>query len=295
MGIKQKGDKTMAYFGPSGNEDAFYQAGYKSSTQMPEYASKLGLDAYEYQCSRDVKITEKTANLLGDEAKKYNIKLSIHAPYYINLATDDEEKRLNSIKYITDSMVAAKYMGADRVVVHSGACAKMPRETAMEYAFKTLTMAYDEAKNLGVESVHICPETMGKINQLGDLEEVLRLCSINDSFLPTIDFGHLNARTFGGLKTKQDFEHIFNRIEDVLGFDRLNSFHAHFSRIEFTEKGGEKKHHTLSDTQFGPDFDFIAEILAKRDLHPTIICESDGNMAGDALKLKKMYLEAKKG
>ena len=285
----------MAYFGPSGNEDAFYEAGYKSSVQMPEYTAKLGLDAYEYQCSRGVKITQKTANALGDEANKHNIKLSIHAPYYINLATDDEQKRINSIKYITDSMIAAKYMGADRVVVHSGACSKMSRQAAMEYAFKTLKMAYDEAKNLGVESVHICPETMGKINQLGDLEEVLSLCAINDSFLPTIDFGHLNARTFGGLKAYEDYEHIFNRIEDVLGFDRLNCFHAHFSRIEFTPNGGEKKHHTLDDTEYGPEFDPIAEILAKRDLHPTIICESNGNMAQDALRLKNMYLAAKRG
>ncbi|MBQ7900370.1 MAG: TIM barrel protein [Clostridia bacterium] len=279
----------MAYFGPSGNEDGFYEAGYKSSVQMPEYVSKLGLDAYEYQCSRGVKITEKTANALGDEAKKYNIRLSIHAPYYINLATDDEQKRIHSIKYITDSMVAAKYMGADRVVVHSGACAKMERGIAMEYAVKTLNMAYDEAKNLGVEDVHICPETMGKINQLGDLEEVLTLCSINDSFLPTIDFGHLNARGLGALKEFEDYKHIFDRIEDVLGFDRLNMFHAHFSRIEFTA-GGEKKHHTLDDVQFGPEFDPIARILAQRDIHPTIICESNGNMAQDALRLKNMYL-----
>lgn len=283
----------MAYFGPSGNEDAFYEAGYKSSVQMPEYTAKLGLDAYEYQCSRGVKITQKTASILGEEAKKYNIKLSIHAPYYINLATDDEQKRINSIKYITDSMVAAKNMGADRVVVHSGACAKMSRHIAMEYAFKTLSMAYSEAKNLGVESVHICPETMGKINQLGDLEEVLLLCASNDSFLPTIDFGHLNARTFGGLKTKEDYENIFNRIENVLGKDRLDIFHAHFSRIEFTPNGGEKKHHTLADTQYGPEFEPIAEIIVKRNIHPTIICESNGNMAQDALLLKKMYLQAR--
>ena len=285
----------MAYFGPSGNEEAFYEAGYKSSLQMPEYVAKLGLDAYEYQCSRGVKITSETAARLGDNARQFGIRLSIHAPYYINLATDDEQKRINSIKYITDSMTAAKHMGADRVVVHSGACAKMPRETAMEYAFRTLTMAYDEAKNLGVESVHICPETMGKINQLGDLEEVLRLCSINDSFLPTIDFGHLNARTFGGLKSTEDFEHIFDRIENVLGYDRLNCFHAHFSRIEFTEKGGEKKHHTLADTMYGPEFEPVAEIIARKNIHPTIICESDGNMAQDALKLKNMYLAAQRG
>lgn len=280
----------MAYFGPSGNEERFYELGYKSSLQMPEYVRSLDLDAYEYQCSRGVKITQKTANALGDEAKKYNVRLSIHSPYYINLATDDEEKRVKSIKYITDSMQAAQFMGADRVVVHSGACAKMPRDTAMMYAEKTLRLALAEAKNLGVDSVHICPETMGKLNQLGDLDEVLTLCRIDDSFLPTIDFGHLNARGLGCLNTYEDFDEIFTKIEDKLGHDRLNSFHAHFSRIEFTA-GGEKKHHRLCDTQYGPEFDYIAEIMAKRNIHPTIICESNGTMAQDAVLLKKMYMQ----
>ena len=77
----------MAYFGPSGNEERFYELGYKSSLQMPEYVRSLDLDAYEYQCSRGVKITQKTANALGDEAKKYNVRLSIHSPYYILLFT----------------------------------------------------------------------------------------------------------------------------------------------------------------------------------------------------------------
>ena len=280
----------MAFFGPSGNSNKFYDEGYKSSLQMPKWLSDMGLDAYEYQCSKGVKITEPTARKLGEEAKTNNIALSIHAPYYINLATDDEEKRVKSVKYITDSMIAADFMGATKVVVHSGACAKMDRRVAMEYAKKTLTMALSEAENLGVSHVHICPETMGKINQLGDLDEVIELCQLDDRLIPTIDFGHLNARTLGGLKEYNDFLEIFDKIENGLGIDRLKVFHSHFSRIEFTNPGGEKKHHTLADTQYGPEFSPIAEIVYKKSLTPTFICESDGTMAEDALALKKMYL-----
>ena len=127
----------MVYFGPSGNSESFYNEGYKSSLQMPKWLKEKGLDAYEYQCSKGVKITQPTAEKLGNEARENGIKLSIHAPYYINLATDDDEKREKSVKYITDTLAAADFMGADRIVVHSGACAKMDRRVAMEYAKKT--------------------------------------------------------------------------------------------------------------------------------------------------------------
>ncbi len=283
----------MTKFGPSGNEEAFYAAGNKSSVQMPAYVSGMGLDAYEYQCSKGVKITQPTAEKLGAAAKEFGIALSIHAPYYINLATDDEEKRQKSIKYITDTMQAAVWMGATRIVVHSGACAKMTREAAMEYAKRTLSMALQAADELGLGHIHICPETMGKINQLGDLNEVMELCKLDERLLPTIDFGHLNARTFGGIKTIDDYAAILDTIEHALGHARLDSFHAHFSRIEFTQPGGEKKHHTFDDVEYGPDYQPLMELLAKKDISPTIICESAGTMAQDALRMKTAYLHAR--
>ena len=282
----------MVYFGPSGNSESFYSEGYKSSLQMPKWLKEKGLDAYEYQCSKGVKITKPTAEKLGIEARENGIKLSIHAPYYINLATDDEEKREKSVKYITDTLAAADFMGADRIVVHSGACAKMDRRVAMEYAKKTLKIALERSKESGFSHIHICPETMGKINQLGDLDEVIELCRLDDYLLPTIDFGHLNARGLGSLKEYSDYLEIFDKIENGLGRDRLNFFHSHFSRIEFTQ-GGEKKHHTLADTMYGPEFLPVAEIIYKKNLSPTIICESNGTMAEDALEMKNMYLAQK--
>ena len=142
--------------------------------------------------------------------------------------------------------------------------------------------------NAGFLDVRLCIETMGKINQLGNLDEVMELCRVDDSFLPCIDFGHLNARTLGGLKTKADFEKIFDTIENKLGSERVKTFHSHFSKIEYT-KGGEKKHLTYEDNVYGPDFDFVAEIMAERDIGATIICESAGTQAEDALIMKKIY------
>ncbi len=279
----------MVKFGPSGNSDAFYAEGNKSSEQMPLWLKNMGLDLYEYSCAKGVKISDEKAKIIGDEAEKHGILLSIHAPYYINLSTDDEEKRDKSVNYIMQTLRVANVMGADKIVVHSGACAKMPRETAMAYAEITLKKALEQAKNEGLSHIHICPETMGKINQLGTLEEVMRLCLIDESFIPTIDFGHLHTRGMGCLNSREDFAAVLDTIEKYLGKDRAATFHAHFSRIEYTA-GGEKMHHTYEDTQYGPDFDPLGELIYKRNLSPTIICESKGTMARDALIMKNIYL-----
>ena len=132
---------------------------------------------------------------------------------------------------------------------------------------------------------------MGKINQLGTLDEVLELCKVHESFLPTVDFGHLNARTCGGVSSKADYLEILNRIENVLGEDRMRNMHVHFSKIEYTA-GGEKKHLTFEDTVYGPDFSPLAEVLIQKNSNAHVICESDGTMDVDAFTMKRMYRSA---
>ena len=280
-----------AKFGAAGNSDSFYKEGHKASEEMPKWLCEFGLDAYEYQCGNGVRCGEATARRIALAAEEYNIEMSVHSPYYINLATPEDEKRMGGINYILQSAQLAKFFGGERVVVHSGALGKLTREEALEYAKKTLKMAREAMVSEGFENIRLCLETMGKINQLGNLEEVIELCKLDESFLPCIDFGHLNARTLGSLKTKADFEVIFDAMKNGLGMDRLKVFHSHFSKIEYT-KGGEKKHLTFDDTVFGPDFDYVAEIIKERDLAPTIISESAGTQAEDALIMKKMYENA---
>lgn len=283
-----------AKFGAAGNSDSFYKEGHKASEEMPKWLKDRGLDAYEYQCGNGVRCGEVTARKIAEAAKENGIIMSVHSPYYINLATPEEEKRAGSINYIMQSAQLVKYLGGDRVVVHSGAIGKLTREEALEYAKKTLNMARAEMVSNGFSDVRLCIETMGKINQLGDLYEVMELCRLDESFLPCIDFGHLNARTIGGLKTKADFEEIFDAIENYLGKERLSVFHSHFSKIEYTPKGGEKKHLTYEDTVFGPEFDYAAEIMAELDIGPTIICESAGTQAEDAFTMKNIYEKIKR-
>lgn len=278
----------MIRFGPSGNSESFYNEGYKSSLQMPGWLSKKGLSAYEYQCSKGVKIGKEMAVQLGKEALKYDIFLSIHAPYYINLASQEEDKQTNSIRYIIETMEAAKWMNASRIVIHTGSCSKIDRELALHTAMKNLKIAICETDAMGFGNVAICPEVLGKINQLGDLDEILEMCSIDERLIPTVDFGHLHARGMGALNTKSDFQKVLDRIENEIGNERMRMIHIHFSRIEFT-KGGEKKHWTLDDTQFGPDFEPLAQLIYERSMEPVIICESKDKMAEDAIKLQDIY------
>ena len=231
---------------------------------------------------------------MKDKAKEHNITLSLHAPYFISLSSLEAEKRDNSINYILQSCDAASRMGADRIVIHSGSCAKISREDALELAKDTLTRARKTVVEQGFEHIVFCPETMGKVNQLGNLTEVLELCKLDDTFLPTIDFGHLNAREFGYIKGKAEYEKMLDEVENAIGHDRLKIFHSHFSKIMFTNPGGEKKHLTFDDNQgFGPDYEPLMEIVAKKDLSPIFVCESAGTQDKDALTMKNYYLSVK--
>lgn len=283
----------MPKFGPAGNSESFAALGYKNSIQVPEYIVEMGLDCYEYQCGRGVNIGEDKARQLGEKAKAAGVSLSLHAPYYISMSSVEEEKRLNSINYILASAKAVNAMGGDRIVVHTGSCGKISREQALTFALDTMKKALYALDREGLGHIHICPETMGKVNQLGTLNEVLELCRLDERLIPCIDFGHLNARDLGILKTTAEFENIFTSIKNALGTDRLKCFHSHFSKIEYTT-GGEKRHLTFEDTVFGPDFEPVMELTYKYGCDPTFICESAGTQAEDAKKMKDYYLSLKK-
>ena len=170
-----------ARFGPAGNSDSF-SAKYKSTLSAPKYLKEIGLDHYEYQCGRGVRVSDKLASELRREAEKHSITLSVHAPYFISLSGIEKEKRDKSIDYILQTCDVAKRLGAERIVIHSGSCAKISREEALELAKDTLLRAREAAVEQGYEHIVFCPETMGKVNQLGDLNEVLELCNTHGVF-----------------------------------------------------------------------------------------------------------------
>jgi len=279
-----------AEFGPAGTPDEFFELGYKSTVQIPAYLHHLGLRAFEYQCGRGVNVGEKAARQFGEQAQAHSIAVSLHAPYYISLSSPDPSKREKSMDYLLQSARALDWMGGRRVVLHCGGTVGAQREQAFELALETLTNARTLLDEAGYAHIILCPEVMGKHNQLGTLEEVLTLCAIGDNMLPCIDFGHLNARTGGGLQTFEDYYRALQAVEDALGVERAQTFHAHFSKIEYTAKG-EKKHLDFdSDPGFGPDFEPLAQVLHTLDAAPTVICESASKRATDALAMQRSLL-----
>lgn len=252
----------------------------------------MGLDTFEYQCGRGVNIGQESAATLGTLAAEAGITLSIHAPYYISLSSSDEQKRKNSARYLLQSAAAARAMGARRIVFHPGS-ASPNRGQALALAKETLGYCLARLDEAGYGDLTFCPETMGKQGQLGSLDEVMELCELDERLVPCIDFGHLNARSQGGMKKTEDYAGVLDTIANRLGAERGRTFHAHFSKIEYTA-GGEKRHLTFEDTVFGPDPRPLMELVARRRLAPVLICESDGTQAEDAAEMKRMYREAMK-
>ncbi len=275
-------------FGPAGRATSFDTMGYKKSEQIPLYLEKFGLKAFEYQCGQGVRVSEKSATPLRNAAAEKGVSISLHAPYYISMSGMEEAKRLGSLRYFRESVSAIKLLGGDRVIFHSGSCGKQTREQALELALDTMRRTLDMLDEEGLGDVILCPETMGKIGQLGDLEEVLTICKLDERLYPCIDFGHLNARTGGGIKTKDDYRRIIERMAEVLSDERAKRFHVHFSKIEYTT-GGEKRHLTFEDELFGPQYEPLIELFCEYKLSPVVICESDGTQTEDAATMQNYY------
>ncbi len=280
---------SIATFGPGGNSDLFYAQGNKSTLQSPGWVKRFGLDAFEYEAGNGLAAGEASLRAIGAKAREHGILMSLHTPYFISLSGVDPEKRLKSLDYIQKSLWAAELLGADTIVIHSGSAAKISREEAMALSKDTLEKV---AEAVGSTPIRLGIETMGKVNQLGTLEEVLEQCRVSPIYAPVVDFGHLNARNIGGAFPNVDsYRRVFDAIATSLGDDYAKHLHCHFSKIEYT-KAGEKKHLTFADEEFGPSFEPLAEAIVRENVYPRIICESDGTQAEDALFMKSCYQEA---
>ncbi len=278
-----------ARFGPAGNSDSFIQNVSRASVDAPGWLNGLGLDAYEYQSGKGVNIKRETAEEIGQQAKTHGIALSLHAPYFTNQAKPLPESLKKNKSFVLDSCRAADWMGATRIIVHTGTLLKRTRRQALDTAIASMRDVIATCDEEGYGHIEICPETMGKIGQLGDLDEVLELCELDERLVPCVDFGHLYARSLGAMEGEEATAAILDRIAEVLGQKRAARFHGHFSKIEFTPKGGEKMHLTFDQDDFGPDYNPLVRQLALRGWGPTIICESKGTQAEDALIMKRAY------
>lgn len=281
-------EKKLIKFGPSGNSDSFYAMGYKHTAQTPEYLGKFGLDCFEYSFGRGIMLSEGKALEIGEAFRKSGKEISVHAPYFINFANPDDEAAEKSYNYVLDSARYLKLLGGKRLVFHPAAQGKADRQTAVSLTAKRLEILRDRIYENALDDLYFCPETMGKFAQIGTLEEIVDFCKIDKIFLPAIDFGHINAREQGSLKTVEDYKSRLQYMISELGYERVKHFHAHFSKIMYGGKG-EIKHLTFDDIIYGPEFEPLAVALKELALEPYIVSESDGTQAEDAAKMKEIY------
>lgn len=281
----------MVLFGPSGCGNEFYEQGHKSILEVPEWVKNYGLDAYEYSFGHGYNMSSELANKAGQLFKDHDIKLSLHAPFYINFANPDEVMYQKTQGYIYTGIKFLRAFGADRLIFHPASCGKLKREEALELTYKRFVETFNKMDKEGIlDGLLLCPETMGKTMQIGTYSEVVDLCKVNEHLVPTFDFGHINSLEQGSLKTKDDYKRILDYCIEKLGFDRTNNCHIHFSKIQYGAKG-EIKHLNYDDIIYGPEFDPLAEVLVEYNLSPRVICESMDKMPHDALIMKKIYLK----
>ncbi len=279
----------MIKFGPSGNSESFYAEGNLHTEQAPAFLKKRGLDCFEYSFGRGVRMTEGKAISIGEAFQKEGIEISVHAPYFINFANPDEEMVAKSYGYVLDSAKICKLMGGKRIVFHPSTQGKMNRFEAVDLTIKRLEILKEYIYLNDLQDMIFCPETMGKQAQIGTVEEITEFCKIDPVYVPCIDFGHINAREQGSLKTKEDYKSRLEYMIAHLGYEKMKNFHMHFSKIQYSAKG-EVKHLTFEDEVYGPEFSPLAQALKELDLHPYIVSESDGTQAEDAKTMKDLYL-----
>ena len=263
----------------------------QSVTEVPEYLHNEGLDSFEYQMVRwgpKPQIRQEMAETLGKNAAEQDVWMTAHGSYFINLTSPNKEILEASKRRLLACVTGANWMRAHIVVFHPGSYAGRPPREVLEICAKAMGEVVETMRSLGITKVHLAPEVMGKSSQFGSVEEVLALCERVELTEPNVDWAHLHARDGGRFKTIDDMRKVMDQIEKRMGTNALKNLHCHYSHIEFTDKG-ERRHHNLDRTEYGPDFNLLAKLIAERDLKPVIACETP-NLDADAVKLRDMVL-----
>ncbi len=258
-------------FGPAGKPMGFKGA----MDAVPAYLRSIGLDALEYEAVRGVRISEEKARLLGEEAKKNDVLLSMHAPYYINLASKENAKLEASRRRLFEAVRASHWMEAYAVVFHPGYYKGWAsKKSAVARVIEQLRILREELESNGYTYPWIAPETTGKSSQVGSVEDVIEICTEIERCRPAVDWAHLYARSEGGfILTVDDVLKVIEKIEKELGSEAVRPLHTHFSKIEYG-RGGERMHHTLSEEEYGPEWIIVCKAYIMTGIDAVIISES---------------------
>ncbi len=268
-------------FGPAGIP---LRAKARSTKQGVLEVKALGLDAMEIEFVRRISLTEQSAREVAAIARELDVALTVHAPYYVNLASPDKSKAEASAQRVYQSAVIGYAAGAWSVCFHAAYYMGKGSEEVYSIVKEALKGIIARLKDEGVE-VWLRPETTGSPAEFGTLDELLKLSSELEMVMPVIDFAHLHARSNGAFNSYEEFSDVLSRIEDALGKEALGSMHIHVSGIEYGEKG-EVRHLNLQESDF--EYEDLVRALKDFNAKGVLISESP-NLEEDALMLKKLF------
>jgi deoxyribonuclease-4 len=273
-------------FGPAG-----YPAEARGSLeQVFQILVESGMTALEYAAVHGLRTSEEKAQRIGELARQHNISMSMHAAYYISIASKNPETRERSRQRLIKALKFSPSMAVKRIVFHPGTHGGLSPEDAHRVIRDSLQSVWEEAGHLGGGAV-LAPEIAGKISMFGSIEQIIRLCQDVEGCIPTIDWAHLYARTQGKVTDRDSYLKVLNQFEDELGDLFLNNMHFHISAIAYTDKG-EASHQPFGG-EWGPDLYPLMEIVHEVGYKPTFISESPNPLQG-ALYAKYLLEEIEK-
>ncbi len=268
----------------------FATAGIPLSTEKPSTINgisrvkELGLDAMELEFVRSINITKERAPEVKAAAEKHNVKLTCHAPYFINLNAIEPAKKYASMYRIEKSAEILHECGGWSMCFHPGFYLKMEKKKVFETMKKRIKEIREKLDNKNID-VWIRPETTGKPTQFGDYKELLKLSQDIEKVMPVFDFSHIHARTNGKYNTKEEFNQILEDIEFYLGKEGLENMHIHLSGINYNEKG-ERNHLILEESDM--NYQDLIKVWKEFKIKGVVVSESP-NIEEDALLMQNYY------
>jgi deoxyribonuclease-4 len=249
-----------------------------------ERIHKLKLDAMEIEFVKGVKMSKEKAKNVKEIAEKLNIKLTVHAPYWINLNSSDKKILKNSKKHIIDSAIVGNICGAKDICFHPAYYQDEEPKKVYEKVKKEIISLRKEIEKLKLDVI-LRPETMGKLSQFGSLEELLSISQEIEGVEPVIDFAHIYARSLGEINNYDKFCEILENYKKALGQKSFERMQIHISGMKYGEKG-EIEHLNLKKSKF--NYKDLIKALKDFNVKGFIICESP-NLEKDAILIKKLY------
>ncbi|MEM4295837.1 MAG: TIM barrel protein [Candidatus Anstonellales archaeon] len=250
---------------------------------------ELGLGAMELEFVRSVYVkSNEEAERIKQEAKKQSIRLSVHAPYFINLNASEKAKLEASKKRILDSAKAAYLCGANDIAIHSGFYLGNEKSAVYEKIKQAYKDIRKKMREMGIDSIILRPEMMGKPTQFADIDTIIRLCNDVEGLLPCIDYAHYQALYGEKVNNYDGFCALLDKIKDGLGKQALKNMHIQFSAVEYTDKG-ERNHTTFDEGTLR--WKDMVKTWKHYKIEGIAISESP-NIEGDAIKAMSEYKKA---